>query len=120
MSTTTGRTARTAIKSFGDGRRNIFGALDLTVPLGHGLRDADEIGLLKGVGAQQRGADLPGDEHQRRGVHQRVGQPRDGVRGAGAGGHEADADLSADAGVALRCVHGALLVADEDVAQTVA
>ena len=115
------RTARAGdVEGLGDGRGNVLGALDLAVPFGDGLRDADEIGLLKGVGAQQRGADLSGDEHQRRGVHQRVGQPRHGVRGAGAGGHEADPDAAADPGVALCGVYGALLVAHEDVAQAVA
>ena len=70
--------------------------------------------------SQQRGADLSGDEHQRRGVHQRVGQPRHGVRGAGTRGHQTDPDAAADAGIALCGVHGALLVAHEDVAQAVA
>ena len=48
------RTARTGdVEGFGDGRRNILGALDLAVPFGDGLRDADEIGLLESVGSQQ-------------------------------------------------------------------
>ena len=115
------QTARAGdVEGLGDGRGNVLGALDLAVPFGDGLRDADEIGLLKGVGAQQRGADLSGDEHQRRGVHQRVGQPRHGVRGAGTRGHQTDPDAAADAGIALCGVHGALLVTYEDVAQAVA
>ena len=113
--------ARTGdVERLGDGARNLFGALDLTVPFGDGLRDAHEIGLLKGIGAQQRRTDLPGHEHQRRGVHQRVGQPRHGVRGAGTRGHQTDPDAAADAGIALCGVHGALLVTYEDVAQAVA
>jgi len=100
--------------------RNLFGALDLTVPFGDGLRDAHEIGLLKGVGAQQRRTDLSGYEHQRRGVHQRVGESRHGVGGAGAGGDQTDPHAAADAGVALRGVYGALFVPHEDVAQAVA
>ena len=113
--------ARTGdVERLGDGARNLFGALDLTVPFGDGLRDAHEIGLLKGVGAQQRRTDLSGYEHQRRGVHQRVGESRHGIGGAGAGGDQTDPHAAADAGVALRGVYGALFVPHEDVAQAVA
>ncbi len=41
-------------------------------------------------------------------------QGRDGVGGAGAGGHEHDARLAGGAGVAVGHVAGALLVAGED------
>ena len=71
-------------------------------------------------GPEQFGADLSGDEHQRRGVHQGVGESRDGVRGAGARSDQADAHAPADPGISLRGVYGALLVAHEDVAQSVA
>ena len=49
-------------------------------------------------------------------VHVGVGDRRDEVGGARAGGRHADADLAGGAGVALGRVAGALLVADQDVA----
>ena len=42
-------------------------------------------------------------------------RPGDRVGGAGAGGHEHDADLAGGAGIALGRMHRALLVAHEDV-----
>ena len=108
------------VEGFGDGRRNLFGVFDLAVPFRDSLRDPDEVGLLKGVGSQQCRTYLSGDEHQRRGVHQRVGQSGHGVRRTRAGGDQADAHAAAYAGIALRGVDGALLVAHEDVAQPVA
>ena len=52
-------------------------------------------------------------------IHQRVGQPGDGVGRAGARGDQHDADLAGRARIALSRVHGALLVADEDVLDAV-
>ena len=37
-------------------------------------RDADRVGLLEAVGAEQLGAHLAGDEHDRDRVHHRVGR----------------------------------------------
>lgn len=104
----------------GDGFGNLPGPLDLAVPFGHRLRDAHEVGLLEGVGPELCRTDLTGDEHQRRGVHQRVGQPGNGVRGSRPGGHQADPYATACAGITLGGVYGPLLVAHEDVAQSVA
>src|SRR5262249_33705532 len=43
----------------------------------------------------------------------------DGIGGAGAGGHQHTANLAGRAGIAFGRVHGALLVADQDVAELV-
>ena len=78
-------------------------------------RDAGDVGLLEAVGADQVGADLAGDEDGRHRVHVGVGDRRDQVRRARAGGGEGDADLAGGLRVALRGVAGALLVAHLDV-----
>ena len=56
--------------------------LDHERVLDHRHRDADRVGLLEAVGAEQLGAHLAGDEHDRHGVHHRVADRRDQVRRA--------------------------------------
>ena len=51
--------------------------------------------------------------------HQRIGQAGHRIGGAGAGGDEDAADLAGRAGIALRRMDGALLVAHQDVAHLV-
>ena len=77
--------------------------------------DPDRVCLLKAVRADQLGANLPGQEDGRDGVHARVGDRRNQVRRAGSRGPECHADLAGCLGVALSGVAGALLVAAEDV-----
>ena len=78
--------------------------------------DALDVGLLEGVGADQVGRHLAGDAHDRRRVEVGVGDRRDQVGRAGAGGGDGDAHLAGGARVALRHVAGALLVAHQVVA----
>ena len=85
--------------------------------LDEGQRGAEDVGLLEAVGADQLGADLAGDEDGRHRVQHRVGDRRDQVGRAGAGGGEGDADLARGLGVALGRVPAALLVAHLDVAE---
>ena len=72
----------------GDVERLVHGARDLRRMLDdEGVlddrhRDAEGVGLLEAVGAEQLGAHLAGEGHQRHGVHHRVGQRRDDVRRA--------------------------------------
>ena len=75
-------------------------------------RDPGDVGLLEAVGPDQVGADLTGDEHGRDRVHVGVGDRRDEVGRAGAGGREGDADLAGGLRVALGRVACALLVTD--------
>ena len=83
------------------------------IVLGAMAGDADRVGFLEGVGADQMGRHLAGDADQRDGIHQGVGEAGDGVGGAGAGGDEQAADLAGGAGVALRRMGRALLVAHQ-------
>ncbi len=79
--------------------------------------DAGDVGLLKGVGADQVVLDLAGDGDQRDGVEVGVGDAGHEVGGAGAARGQADADLAGGARVAVGGVHRALLVAHEHVTQ---
>ena len=80
-------------------------------------RDAGGVGLLEGVGADEVGADLAGDGYQGDRVHIGVGDAGDQVGRAGPAGGDADAHLARGAGIAVGRMHGALLVAHQDVAQ---
>src|SRR3546814_11423907 len=65
--------------------------------------------LLKGVGADQMGGHLAGEDDDGDRIHKRVGDAGDGVRRAGAGGDEHDARLAGGSRVTLRRMHGGLL-----------
>ncbi len=82
-------------------------------------RDALDVGLLEGVGADQVRRHLAGDAHDRRRVEVGVGDRRHEVGRAGAGGRDGDAHLAGRTRVALRHVAGALLVAHQEVADRV-
>ncbi len=84
--------------------------------LGDRHRDADDVGLLEGVGADGRARDLAGDRDDRDRVHVGVGDRGHQVGRTRAGGGHADADLAGGLRVALGGVPAALLVADQDVA----
>ena len=100
-----------------DDPRQLGRVLDQVAVLDDRQRDAGDVGLLEGVGADEVAAHLPGDGDQRRRVQVGVGDAGDQVGGAGAAGGHADADLAGGAGVAVGGVRRALLVAHEDVAQ---
>ena len=85
------------------------------IVLGAMAGDADRVGFLEGVRADQMGRHLAGDADQRNGIHQGVGEAGDGVGRAGAGGDEQAADLAGRAGVAFRRMGRALLVAHQYV-----
>ena len=118
MSTSTGPGPPGArdVEGLVDRPRDLPRVLDHERVLDDRHRDADRVGLLEAVGAEQLGAHLAGDEHDRHRVHHRVGDRRDQVRRAGAGRGERDADLAGRLGVALGGVAAAGLVAHEDVA----
>ncbi len=84
--------------------------------LGDMAGDADGIGFLKRVGADQASRHLTGDDHHRDRIHQRIGDAGNRVGRAGTGCDEHDAGFAGRAGIALRRMGRCLFVADEDVA----
>ena len=93
--------------------------LDQVVVLGAGTGDAEGVGFLEGVAADEFAGDLAGDGDDGDGIHHGVDQAGGEVGGAGAGGGAADADLAGGARVAFGGEGGIFLVADEDVADLV-
>ena len=72
------------VEGFVQDAGEIVDVLHQPVVLGAGPRDADRVALLEGVVADQVRGYLAGDADDGNGIHQRVGQPGYGVRGAGA------------------------------------
>ena len=89
--------------------------LDEKVVLDARTRDPDAIDLLKCVAADRMGGYLSGNHHHRDRVHVRGRDAGDRVRGAGTRRDQDDAGLARGAGVAVRHVRRALLVANKDV-----
>ena len=99
---------------------HVGGTAYLVGPLADRLRDVDDVTLLKSVGAEQRSADLTGDDHNGRTVEHGVGDAGNRVCRARAARHEAHTHFSAHPGVAFGGMGGALLVAHQDMIQLVA
>ena len=110
------RTARSRdIESFSDGARDFVGVGDEIVMLRDGQRNAGDVGLLKGVGADQLAANLSRDADDWRRIEHRSGNARDHIGRAGSGRGNGDADFPAGASVTVGHVRRTLLVAHQDV-----
>jgi hypothetical protein len=111
--------ARTAVRGHVEGlvqdARQVVDGFDEIVVLRAVARDADRVAFLERVRADEVGRHLSGDAHDRDRIHHRIGETRHRVRGARPRGHENDADLARGTGIAFRRMHGALLVAHQDV-----
>ena len=107
------------MEGLGDGFSHLGGLLDLIDPLGDRRRHSHEIGLLESVRTQLGGADLAGDDHDGGRVYHRVGDAGDDVGGTRTGGHHHDSRTRRRPRIALCGMHGALLVADQYVIQSV-
>ena len=105
------------VKRLPDDRPQILAVLDQEVVLGGRARDADVIGLLEGVVADQVRGHLPGERDDRDRVHEGVLQRGHEIGAGGPRRHQAHAHLAGRPRVALGGVAGGRLLADEDVAQ---
>ena len=81
--------------------------------------DAEGVGFLEGVAADQLAGYLAGESHDRDGIHQGVHQPRGQVRGARTGSGAAHPHFPRRARVSLRRERRILFVPHQDVADVV-
>jgi hypothetical protein len=86
---------------------------------GAGARDAEGVGLLEGVAADELGGDLPGQRYDRNRVHHRVHQACCEVRCAGPGSGAANSYFSSAAGVPFGGEGRVFLVPYQHVADVV-
>ena len=85
--------------------------------LGDRVGDADDIGLLEGIGTDGAHAHLAGDDDHRDGIHIGVRDGGDHVRGARAGGDDAHADLAGRDGVSFCRMACSLLMTGQHEAE---
>ncbi|OIQ71049.1 hypothetical protein GALL_473370 [mine drainage metagenome] len=115
--------ARTALRCDVEGLMDGLGQLvrlfHQPVMLGAGAGDANGVGLLECVVADQEGRNLPGQNHQRDRVQKRVSDAGHRVGRAGARGDKNHAGLAGRAGVALSRVNRALFMPHKNVANVV-
>ncbi len=78
-------------------------------------RDADDVGFLERVGADDATRHLAGDDDERHGVHVGRGDTRNRIRGSGARRDDDNAGATRRARIAVRLMHRSLLVASEDM-----
>ncbi len=102
------------MKGLLDDPRDVPGILNQVMMLGDRAGDLDHRRFLKRVGADDVAGHLASDRDQRDGIHLGVGQARDEVQGAGAGGRHHDARLAAGAGISLGGKDTPLLVARQN------
>ena len=102
-----------------DDLRQVVELLHQEIVLGAGAGDAEGVGFLERVAADELGGDLAGDGDDRDGIHHGVHQAGDEVGGAGAGGGAADADLAGGARIAFGGEGGIFFVPHQDVADVV-
>ena len=103
-------------ESFLDRRAKAFGVFYEVVVLGAVAGQSDGIGFLKGVGADERGGDLPGDHHHGNRIHIGIGDAGDRIGSPRAAGHQYHAGLPGRAGIAFGGVRRACFVAHQDMA----
>jgi len=111
----TGTTAGGDVKSLVKNPRQLLDIFHHEVVFGGGARDAEGVGFLESIAADELGGDLAGDGDDGDGIHHGVDEPGDEVGGAGSGGGATDADLPGGAGIAFGGEAGILFVAHKDV-----
>ena len=111
-----GPAARGDVESLVQDARQVGDVFDQIIVFGARPGDADRVAFLERVVADEMGRHLAGDDHQRDGVAERIGEAGDRVGGAGPGGHQHGPDLAGRARIAFGRVHRSLLVPHQDVA----
>ena len=104
------------VKGLPDDPTQVAQGLHQVVVLGAGAGDSQDVGLLKGVVADEHGGNLTAEDHQGDGIHVSGGKAGYRVRGPRARGDQADPHLSGGPCVSVRCVYGTLFVAHQVVA----
>ena len=89
------------------------------VVLRDGQRDARDVDLLEGVGADEGVGHVARDSNERGGVKVGSGDASHKVGGTGARGGNDDADLAGGAGITVGCVGGSLLMGGQDMVNLV-
>ena len=95
--------------------RNFRGMTNLEAVLHDRAADADHVGFLEGIFADEVRGHLTGDDDHGDVVHVGRGNRRHRVGGTRAGGDEHAADLAGGTRVAVSGMAGGLLVTDQDV-----
>ncbi len=103
------------IEGFAQDPGQLIGVGNQVVVLGDRKRDAGDVSFLKGVGADQLAAHLPGDAHDGRRIQHRGGDAGDHVGRPRPRSRNRHSNLATGPGIAVRHVGGALLVAHQDV-----
>ena len=103
------------MKRFVNRARQFGQRLHQEIMLGAGARDAESVGFLKRIAADQLAGDLAGDGDDGNRVHHGVDQTRHQIGGAGTGSRAAHAHLAGRPRVALRREGGVLLVPHQHV-----
>ena len=106
---------RRKIKSFLDRDSEVLHVFDEEVVLDTRPCDADGVAFLERVLADRMRRHLPGDDDQRNRIHIRRRDAGNRVGDARTRRHERDTDLVRRARIAVRSMHGALLVPHQDV-----
>ena len=114
-----GTAGRGNVESLCHGRGYVLGAAYLVAPLGDRGRKAYHVRLLERIGSQHIVAHLAADNYHGGGIYHCVRNAGHYVGGSRAGGHQHHAGLAAHARISLRGVDGALLVAHQNVPESV-
>src|SRR5690606_18404305 len=98
-----------------DYHRDVFRVLDHEAVLHNGPGNADHVGFLETVGADQRAVDLARDHDHRNGVHKGGRDACHSIGRAGTGSHQHHAGATSRASVAIGGMGSSLLVTYKDV-----
>src|SRR5262249_37041064 len=104
--------ASSEVEGFVNDLGDVLRAVDHEIMLGRRAGDAECVGLLEGVAANQISGDLAGEGDDRNRIHHGVDETGHEVRGTGSRSGAADSDLAGGASVALGREGSVLLVAD--------